>query len=81
MDCLRLDRRVLRWGNAYGLRITKAEAEALGVEEGQFVHADVRVEMPRIDLSKITVMRLGSTDFSATHTELAGEEADADLRH
>jgi hypothetical protein len=81
MDCLRLDRRVLRWGNAYGLRITKAEAEALGVEEGQLVHADVRVELPPLDLSKIKVMHLGGPEFSAKHTELANEEADADLRH
>ena len=81
MDCLRLNRRVLRWGNAYGLRITKAEAEALGLAEGQLVHADVRVEMPPIDLSKIKVMLLGGPDFSAKHTELASEDADADLRH
>lgn len=81
MPRVRLQRGLLKWGNAYGIRITRAEAERLDVKEKSPLIIDIQTDPPRIDLARITVMHLGGPDLSANHTQLAEDAADADLRH
>ena len=73
MPELTIQRRLLRWGNAYGIRVTKAEAEALQVREKQELRVELRAGEPRIDLSKITFVRGGLRTASRDHDHLAEE--------
>lgn len=61
-------KRILRWGNSYGIRLSKAEVEALGLGEGK----DVQVELKRkaYDWSKIAVFH-GDDGYDCTdHDEV-----------
>ena len=50
-----IERRLLRWGNGFGLRITKEEASRLGVEAGSPIHANVAPAMVHNDLDSIVL--------------------------
>lgn len=65
--------RVLRWGNSYGVRISKADLERAGLKEGS--KAIVRVRAGKVDLSHVTFLRGGRArpDDSMRHDELLGE--------
>lgn len=71
-------KRVLRWGNGYGIRLTKADMERLGIHEKQEVDVTLEPAAGRIDLSDFPFLRLGG-DARARHDELAAEAAHADL--
>lgn len=65
--------KVLRWGNSFGLRISKAEAERMGLVEGQEVVVEVKVKPgQRIDLSHLHAFDLGG-DLSVHHDEVDWE--------
>lgn len=57
---MRTNAKVLKWGNSYGIRITKAEAERLGVEAGDEVLLEVTAKPgDEIDVSGIRTFRMG----------------------
>lgn len=76
MGDLHIRRKVLKWGNGYGLRLTKAELEKLELVPGQ--EADVRIssQPQRIDLSHLRFLDDDATDVSERHDDYL-EEADA----
>lgn len=76
MTTIRLHREVLKWGNAYGIRITKKEAHRLGVKERSPVDLEIRTEEPRFDPKRFRFVDLGK-DASRRHNEIASEGADA----
>lgn len=52
--------KVLRWGNSYGIRITKADAERLGLEAGDEVIVDVKAKPgDEIDTTQLPSLDLG----------------------
>ncbi len=61
--------KLLRWGNSYGLRLSKRDMERLGAIEGQeitvhLVTADDRIELPFFTFSS------GHSDTSTNHDEV-----------
>ncbi len=76
MGKVRFRRKILRWGNGYGIRLTKAEAERLGATEKTVVDVEIEAEPPRFDPTRFRFVPMGP-DASRRHTELAAEAADA----
>lgn len=73
MDAARLDdKRILRWGNSYGIRLTKAEVEALGLHEGDGVRVEVEPRRKKIDWDTFPSLNLGPGphDLSTNHDDL-----------
>ena len=66
-----IEGRVLRWGNSYGVRLSKADLERAGLKEG--AKATVRLRAGKIDLSHVTFYKGGRPDDSLRHDELLGE--------
>jgi antitoxin component of MazEF toxin-antitoxin module len=61
--------KVLRWGNSYGIRISKEEALRAGLREGQEVVVDIQAKPgDRIDLTGLTTYDLGG--LAARHDEV-----------
>lgn len=55
-----MNAKVLKWGNSYGLRISKEEAERAGLHVGQEVVVDIRAKPgQRIDVSFLPSFDLG----------------------
>lgn len=52
--------KVLKWGNSYGIRLSKADVEDLGLEEGDEVIVEVKA-MPGepVDVSHLSSFELG----------------------
>jgi len=62
--------RLLRWGNSYGVRLSKGDVEELGLKEGSDVAFDVKnVPGKKIDLTGIPSADLGG-DLSVRHDEV-----------
>lgn len=78
MESIRLHRRLLRWGNAFGLRVTRREAQQLGAGEKDPVSADLRVEAQALDPSRLHLVDLGP-EASQRHREWAREASS--VRH
>lgn len=76
MGKIRFRRKILRWGNGYGIRLTKTEAERLGAGAKAVVDVEIRSEPPRFDPATFRFVAMGP-DASKRHTELAAEAADA----
>lgn len=71
---IRLRRRLTEWGNGFGIRLTRKEAEALGVRAGDVIDAEVHAEPRPNDVASLPTYRLGgSYDIDA----ILEEEADA----
>jgi antitoxin component of MazEF toxin-antitoxin module len=52
--------KILRWGNSYGIRISKKEAEREGLREGQEVVIEIKAKPgEKIDVSWLRPMDLG----------------------
>jgi antitoxin component of MazEF toxin-antitoxin module len=70
--------RLLRWGNSFGIRVTKAEADALSLKPGQNVELLVRSPADRIDLSSLPYFK-DEPDVSDRHDELVAQASRRDL--
>jgi hypothetical protein len=69
---IEFDAPLLRWGNSYALRITRAQAETLGARPGVPLHA--RVEAAGRPTWNIPVIRGdGPSDWSVRHDEILEE--------
>lgn len=62
--------KVLKWGNSYGIRLSKEEAERAGLKPGDEVVVEVKArEGQRIDLSDLPGFDLGG-DLADRHDEV-----------
>lgn len=62
--------KILEWGNSYGIRLTKAEAERLGLRPGDEVIVEVKAKPDeKVDLSGVRTMSLGG-DLAERHDEV-----------
>lgn len=73
---LRVRRRLLKWGNAYGIRVTKEDARRLGATEKDTVEVEIAKAEPRVDVAQLPVFHLGR-DARSKHDEVSREAADA----
>ncbi len=70
------DRKALRWGNGWGIRLTKKEADELGVSSGAKVHVEATPAMEPNDLTMFPMFHVrGVTDASQRVHDLAADEA------
>ncbi len=54
--------KILKWGNSYGIRLSKADVEELGVKEGDEVVVEVLARPgEKVDLSGVRTFSLGGT--------------------
>ena len=61
--------RVLKWGNSYGIRLSKADVERLGVRAGADVSVQMRpLEGKKVDISHIRFFH-GDADLSERHDD------------
>lgn len=65
--------RVLKWGNSYGIRLTKAELDRAGLAPG--VEAVLRVRPGPVDVSSLPVIKGGKPDDSENIARLRVELA------
>lgn len=69
----RIKATVRKWGNTYGIRISKRDMERLGIQEGAEVTAVVSTEPAPPDMSRFPVF-YGPDEFgSRDHDRLFGE--------
>lgn len=76
MTGLRLRRRLLKWGNAYGIRVTREEARRLRAREKDLLDVEVVNPDEPVDVARFPVFHLGR-DARARHDEVSQEAADA----
>lgn len=67
---IEFDAPLLKWGNSYALRVTRAQAEALGARPGVPLHA--RVEAAGMPEWRIPVIR-GGRPLDRSHDEILAE--------
>lgn len=61
-----IQRRLLKWGHGYGIRLTADEVRRLGLREGETVFANVQEARPRNDVAKAALFRFaGPYDLKA----------------
>ena len=61
--------KVLRWGNSFGIRISKADALTAGLREGHEVVVDIRAKPgDRFDPSVLSTLSLGG--LASRHDEV-----------
>lgn len=56
---IRVRKRVLRWGNSYGIRLTRKELQGTALREGVEVEVELRPRAPRVDWDRLPEFRLG----------------------
>lgn len=71
---MHLRRRLLKWGNGFGIRITKKEALAMGIKAGTELDVDVEPQPASMELEGLRTYRLGG-DYNLD--EIVEEELDA----
>ncbi len=65
-----LRRRLLKWGNGYGVRITKTEATRLGLRPGSELDMEIRPITAKEEVDALPTYRLGGKyDIDATIEE------------
>lgn len=62
-------KKVVAWGNSYGIRLTKAELASLGIAPGAEVEVEVRPVRRKIDWSKVAIFHWGG-NASEEHDEI-----------
>ncbi|MEK6985037.1 MAG: hypothetical protein AABX89_01470 [Candidatus Thermoplasmatota archaeon] len=77
MGEIQIHRRIVAWGNGYGIRLTKGELERLGLRPRDEAEVIVRGERKGIDFSRLRFLHL-SGDAGARHDDIIGEGLDAD---
>jgi antitoxin component of MazEF toxin-antitoxin module len=63
--------RLLRWGNSFGIRLSKADVERLHLAPGQPVRILVEEDLPALDPRDLPRFDLGG-DAADRHDELFG---------
>lgn len=71
-------RKIVPWGNGYGIRLSKAELARLGLRPREEAEVLVRGERKGLDVSRIRTLHLGGNG-SLRHDDIIGEGLHADL--
>ncbi|HEV8360312.1 MAG TPA: hypothetical protein VGR28_07660 [Candidatus Thermoplasmatota archaeon] len=62
--------KILRWGNSYGIRISKGDLERRGLREGEEVVIEIKAQPGKnVDLSHLRGFHLGG-DLADHHDEV-----------
>lgn len=72
----RFRRKLLAWGNGFGIRVTKADAERLGLHAGQEIDVHIAPASDEVDLSHLAFFDDGP-DVSVRHDEELRRALDA----
>lgn len=72
---LTIRRRISRWGNSFGIRVTKKEAARLGVKEGEEVELELFEPRNESELDRLALFDFGG-DYDID--EILGEEMGGD---
>jgi hypothetical protein len=72
MGEIQVHRRIVPWGNGYGIRLSRSELDRLGLRPRDEAEVTIRGERSGLDLSKIHAIDLGP-DASETHDDILGE--------
>lgn len=78
MPRVMLRARLLKWGNSFGVRISKADVERLGVRVGDDLDVEVLPKRGKVDLSFLRTFHDGGV--GADHDRILDETSDEDLR-
>jgi hypothetical protein len=70
--------KLLRWGNSYGVRISKADVDQLGMHPGDDIDIEVLAKRGKVDLSFLRTLHDGGA--GADHDRILDEALDEDLR-
>lgn len=68
---MHIEKRLRRWGNSYGVPLSKKEVESLHAAVGDRIVAEVERHPAGTDLHHVTAYRLGGRDVD----EVLGDEA------
>lgn len=74
---IQVRRRIVPWGNGYGIRLSKSDLERLGLQPRDEAEVVVRSQPRGLDLGHFHFLRLGG-DASLHHDEILGEALDDD---
>lgn len=72
MASVRVQRRLLKWGNAYGIRVTQEDARRLGAKERQTLEVDLKTQPEPLNPDDLPVLSLGR-DAARRHDAIIGE--------
>lgn len=67
-----LHKRVLKWGNSFGIRLTRADLEELGIREDSEVDVNLELCKPNVDWDRLPDLGL-PRDASTRHDEIIGQ--------
>ncbi|MBW3583779.1 MAG: hypothetical protein KY455_11825 [Euryarchaeota archaeon] len=70
-----LHKRILRWGNSYGIRLTRDDLDALGMHPDDQVDIIVERCTPTVDWDHLPSLSLGP-DASTRHDQIIAEGLD-----
>ena len=79
MPGIKLTGKVLKWGNSYGIRVSKADFERAGLHAGDVVHLDLAPRSKKVDLSDLPAFNWGGGG-ALGHDKILDEERAAKLR-
>lgn len=71
--------KILKWGNSYGIRVSKADFESAGLHPGDVVYLDLAGRSKKVDLSGLPAFDWGGGGASG-HDEILDKERRAKLR-
>lgn len=78
---LEIDAPLLRWGNSFAVRVTRAQAEALGARPGQPLHAILEVQgRPSWSFPTFGAGGRDQSDASVRHDGLLGQAVEKEWR-
>ncbi|HEX2066768.1 MAG TPA: hypothetical protein VHI93_08150 [Candidatus Thermoplasmatota archaeon] len=69
-------RRIVHWGNGFGIRLTKGDLERLGLRPRDEAEVLIRGQPKGVDLGNLPTLHLGG-DASLRHDDIIGEGLDA----
>lgn len=73
---LTIDRKLLKWGTGYGLRLTAKEVAMLGLRAGEPVHAQVSRAAIKNDFSKLPKFDFGPWPKGKSVRDILDEDID-----
>ncbi len=71
--------KVLKWGNSYGIRVSKADFERAGLHAGDMVNLDLAGRPTKVDLSGLPAFDWGGGG-ARDHDHILDQERKAKLR-
>jgi antitoxin component of MazEF toxin-antitoxin module len=76
MTTIRMRRRIVRWGNSYGIRLTLSEVTRLQAGDKTPVEVEVSTEVSQVDIDRLPTFHWGRA-ASDEHDDVIGAAARA----